>query len=153
SRAPAQAPAPAASPATSAADAVAAGPAVRRFAREVGVDLATVAGSDPSGRITRDDVLRAVRESQANRTAPASGAMTAPSTAAGGHVVVPAGEIAQDDYGPVRVERLSKIRKTIAMQMHKSWSTVPRVTNFDDADVTDLEIFRQSSKDDYAAQG
>ena len=63
------------------------------------------------------------------------------------------GAQAQDEYGPVRVERLTKIRKTIAAQMHKSWSTVPRVTNFDDADVTDLEIFRASSKDDYAAQG
>ncbi len=48
---------------------------------------------------------------------------------------------------------MSKIRKTIAAQMHKSWSNVPRVTNFDDADVTDLELFRASSKDDYAAQG
>ncbi len=51
------------------------------------------------------------------------------------------------------MERLSKIRKTIANQMHLSWSTVPRVTNFDDADVTDLEALRKSSKDDYAAQG
>jgi pyruvate dehydrogenase E2 component (dihydrolipoamide acetyltransferase) len=48
---------------------------------------------------------------------------------------------------------MAKIRKTIANQMHKSWSTVPRVTNFDDADVTELEAFRQSSKDDYAARG
>jgi pyruvate dehydrogenase E2 component (dihydrolipoamide acetyltransferase) len=63
------------------------------------------------------------------------------------------GDPSQDEYGPIRVERLSKIRKTIAAQMHKSWSTVPRVTNFDDADVTDLEAFRKSSKDDYAAQG
>jgi len=63
------------------------------------------------------------------------------------------GDPGQDEYGSVRVERLSKIRKTIANQMHASWSTVPRVTNFDDADVTDLETFRRSSKDDYAAQG
>ena len=55
--------------------------------------------------------------------------------------------------GPIRVERMSKIRKTIATQMHASWSTVPRVTNFDDADITDLERLRQSSKEDYAAQG
>ena len=48
---------------------------------------------------------------------------------------------------------MSKIRKTIASQMHESWSTVPRVTNFDDADISDLEHLRQSSKDDYAAQG
>ncbi|MEP3832563.1 2-oxo acid dehydrogenase subunit E2, partial [Rhodopirellula bahusiensis] len=54
---------------------------------------------------------------------------------------------------PIRVERMSKIRKTISAQMHLSWSTVPRVTNFDDADITDLERLRQSSKEDYAAQG
>ncbi len=48
---------------------------------------------------------------------------------------------------------MTKVRKTIAAQMHKSWSTVPRVTNFDDADITDLEHLRNSSKDDYAAQG
>ena len=48
---------------------------------------------------------------------------------------------------------MSKIRKTISKQMHVSWSSVPRVTNFDDADITDLESLRQSSKDDYAAQG
>ena len=63
------------------------------------------------------------------------------------------GEPGHNDYGPVRVERLSKIRKTIANQMHKSWETVPRVTNFDDADVTDLEALRRSSKEDYAAEG
>jgi pyruvate dehydrogenase E2 component (dihydrolipoamide acetyltransferase) len=63
------------------------------------------------------------------------------------------GTAAQDDYGPIRVERMSKIRKTIAKQMHVSWSSVPRVTNFDDADITDLERLRSSSKEDYAAQG
>ena len=63
------------------------------------------------------------------------------------------GTVANDDYGPIRVDRMTKIRKTIAAQMHKSWSTVPRVVNFDDADITDLEAFRQTSKDDYASRG
>lgn len=58
-----------------------------------------------------------------------------------------------DDFGPIRVERMTKIRKTISAQMHQSWSSVPRVTNFDDADITNLEQLRQSSKEDYAAQG
>lgn len=142
-----------------------AGPAIRRFAREVGIELSQVTGTGEGGRITRDDVLRAVRGSGATRaaqqqqlttashtvTAPAQAAPAAP--AAGGKAISLPGAQSQDEYGPVRVERLSKIRKTIANQMHKSWSTVPRVTNFDDADVTDLEIFRASSKDDYAAQG
>lgn len=148
-------------------DTVAAGPAVRRFAREVGVDLSLVAGTGPGGRITREDVLRSVRESSAARSASTLPASTAiATTPANQSVVAPVaspvggnkslslpGEAGQDDHGPVRIERLSKIRKTIAAQMHKSWSTVPRVTNFDDADVTDLEAFRQQSKDDYAAEG
>ncbi len=154
---------------------VAAGPAVRRFAREVGVDLSGVVGTGDGGRITRDDVLRAVREASTLRSTPTQSTQSPmssyPATASGqgtgmthagvtvaspigGNKPIPLpGEPMQDDYGPVRIERLSKIRKTIANQMHKSWSTVPRVTNFDDADVTDLELFRASSKDDYAAQG
>ncbi|MEQ8788469.1 MAG: 2-oxo acid dehydrogenase subunit E2 [Pirellulaceae bacterium] len=110
-----------------------AGPAVRRFAREVGVDLSGVAGSGESGRITRDDVLEVVRRGTANVK-----------TAAGSET---------DAWGPVRIEKLTKIRKTIANKMLESWSTVPRVTNFDDADITELEDFRQSSKADYADRG
>lgn len=149
-------------------DSVAAGPAVRRFAREVGVDLSMVTGTGPGGRITRDDVLRSVRESssaaRASSAPPTSTAIAAtsnnqsvavpmPSPLGGNKAISLPGEASHDDYGPVRIERLSKIRKTIAAQMHKSSSTVPRVTNFDDADVTDLEAFRQQSKDDYAAEG
>lgn len=128
-----------------------AGPAVRRFAREVGVDLSQVAGSGEGGRITREDVLAVVRRtSQTARTAAPGGAAVA---AAPGSAAVAGDNTVTDDYGPIRVEKMSKIRKTIANQMHRSWSTVPRVTNFDDADVTELEAFRQSSKDDYAARG
>jgi len=57
-----------------------------------------------------------------------------------------------DDWGPIRIEKMAKIRRTIAAKMHESWSTVPRVTNFDDADVTELERIRQASKQDYAKQ-
>ncbi|MEE3031888.1 MAG: 2-oxo acid dehydrogenase subunit E2, partial [Planctomycetota bacterium] len=134
---------------------VAAGPAIRRFAREVGVDLAGVTGSGEAGRITREDILNAVR--QANRGGTVTQTSTAPSasssSAATTSSVTPSATGEQDNWGPVRVERMSRMRKTIAEQMHRSWSTVPRVTNFDDADITDLEEFRQSSKDDYAAQG
>ena len=140
-----------------------AGPAIRRFAREVGVNLSNVVGTGEGGRITRDDVLAVVRQGQQNTKiastrSDASTVMSAPTPVAGKSVSTKSsgtlpGTEAQDDYGPVRVERMSKIRKTIAAQMHRSWTNVPRVTNFDDADVTDLEIFRQSSKDDYAARG
>lgn len=115
---------------------IAAGPAVRRFAREVGVDLRRVRGTGPGGRITREDVLEVVRQAS----------QVAMGTAR------PVGT-ESDAWGPIRVERMSKIRQTIAAKMHESWTSVPRVTNFDDADVTELERIRQSSKNDYASKG
>ena len=118
---------------------VAAGPAIRRFAREVGVDLSTVTGSGDNGRIVRDDVLKVVREG--SRT-----------TGAGSAPAIPAGS-ETDGFGPVRVEKMPKIRQTIARKMHESWTTCPRVTNFDDADVTALEEIRQKSKKEYVDGG
>ncbi|MBX3422836.1 MAG: 2-oxo acid dehydrogenase subunit E2 [Pirellulaceae bacterium] len=151
---------------TNADTVVAASPAVRRFAREVGIDLSQVHGTGDGSRITRDDVLLAVRKSSAlaaqSQTAvppvlqpdrsPAA-TVDVPSGASGAQATALPGTPGRDDYGPVRTERLTKIRKTIATQMHKSWSTAPQVTNFDDADVTELEAFRVASKDDYAARG
>ncbi len=148
-------------PATASAETggvIPAGPAVRRFAREVGVDLARVAGTGEGGRITRDDVLAAVRAAnQSAQTTAPSAVAAAEAPAAAPPPATPTssvpGTAATDDFGTIRVERMSKIRKTISAQMHNSWSTVPRVTNFDDADITELERLRQSSKEDYAAQG
>jgi pyruvate/2-oxoglutarate dehydrogenase complex dihydrolipoamide acyltransferase (E2) component len=114
---------------------IAAGPAMRRLAREVGIDIATVAGTGAFGRITRDDLMKAVRGGTAKKNDSAQ-------SYAG-----PA-----DDYGPIRIEKLSKIRQTIARKMHESWVSVPRVTNFDDADITELEHIRENSKKDYAAR-
>ena len=140
---PASAPAPAvvlAEPPAVPGGEIAAGPAVRRFAREVGVDLSRVTGSGEGGRITREDVLAVVRS---HSQAPAADGGKAKATTA----------THRDAWGPVRIERATKIRKTIAAKMHESWSTVPRVTNFDDADVTELEKIRASSKEDYAKKG
>ncbi len=117
---------------------VPAGPSIRRFAREVGVDLRRVTGSGPGGRISRDDILHVVRSGSSSQRIGLAGAT---------------GEGQRDDFGPIRVEKLSRIRRTIAEKMHFSYSTIPRVTNFDDADVTDLEEFRNESKADYAKQG
>ena len=118
---------------------VAAGPAIRKLARETGVDLTRVSGTGQKGRITRDDVLAVVR----------GGGSGSPSSTG---VIASPGSVS-DGFGPVRIEKMPKIRKAIAKKMHESWSTVPRVTNFDDADVTKLEAMRQNSKEDYAAQG
>ena len=115
---------------------IAAGPSIRRLAREVGIDLGTVTGSGDFGRITRDDLMKAVRDGASRKTA--------------GDAVGGGGE--SDDFGPIRIEKMSRIRQTIARKMHESWETCPRVTNFDDADITDLEEIRQNSKKDYEAR-
>ena len=159
------------SPAQDSDEVIAAGPAIRRFAREVGVDLSGVSGTGESGRITREDVLAIVRhQGQAAAAkpaasapassasspalgAPANSGVDSPAKAAASKGIEKPGTPATDDYGPIRVDRMTKIRKMIANQMDKSWSSVPRVVNFDDADVTELEAFRQSSKDDYASRG
>lgn len=129
-----------------------AGPGVRRFARELGVELKNVKGTGQGGRISREDVIASLR--QANQAAaPAARSPQRGSSAPPERTVEVPGELSQDAYGPVRVEKMSRIRKTIAARMHDSWTSVPRVTNFDDADITELEKIRQSSKDDYAAKG
>ena len=119
-----------------------AGPAVRRLARELGVDLARVRGSGPSGRIIREDVIAAVRQASAQGAAspsrPASRSRAA------------AGSSERDDWGPIRREQMSRMRKTIAVNMVRSVSTIPHLTNFDDADVTELEQLRKASAQEYA---
>ena len=110
-----------------------AGPAVRRLARELGVDLAHVRGSGSGGRIVREDVIAAVRQ-------------------AGGRVAAgPAASAAEKDHwGPIRREQMSRMRKTIAANMVRSVQTIPHLTNFDDADVTELEQLRKASATEYA---
>ena len=125
---------------------IAAGPAVRRFAREVGVDLTRVVGTGQNGRILREDVLLVVRDGSA------AAASTRGKAGAGDSAASP-GTGESDSYGAIRTEKMPKIRQTIARKMHESWTTCPRVTNFDDADVTELEVIRQNSKADYKAMG
>ncbi len=137
---------------------VPAGPAMRRFAREVGVDLRDVEGTGEGGRITRTDVLRVVRggpnsPKAATGDQQAAVSVEAPAPSPESPSFTPAGQPGRDDWGPVRIEKMPKIRQTIAAKMHESWTTIPRVTNFDDADITELEQVRQSSKADYASAG
>lgn len=162
SPAPPPAPAPAATPApvptspASSKTTIPAGPAIRRFAREVGVDLSNVSGSGANGRILREDVLAVVRAG-GHSAAVVAGAAGAAAGIAASNLTADGtpkpGAAGTDKYGPVRIEKMPKIRKTIANKMHESWSTCPRVTNFDDADVTDLEAIRQNSKADYKEIG
>jgi pyruvate dehydrogenase E2 component (dihydrolipoamide acetyltransferase) len=133
-----------------------AGPAVRRLARELGVDLANVRGTGTGGRIQTEDVQLAVRMGGSSAKTPAAPAGGPPPRRPATVEAAPAavevtGE--SDTWGPVRRERMAKIRKTIAQRMVQSKQTCPHVTNYDDADVTELEKIRQSSKADYAASG
>jgi pyruvate/2-oxoglutarate dehydrogenase complex dihydrolipoamide acyltransferase (E2) component len=102
--------------------------------------------------------LRVVRDGSASRPGAGAAAAAAAGAVAGiagaaGIAAASSGTGETDHYGPVRTEKMPKIRQTIARKMHESWTTCPRVTNFDDADVTALEEIRQNSKADYKAMG
>lgn len=135
-----------AKPATGGAD-IAAGPAVRRQARQLGVDLSRVAGSGPGGRITTDDLYAAVREHNLGDSV--SGEPTALQPAAQDEP----SDQTRDNFGPVRREPISRLRATIAERMHISAATIPHVTHFDQADITELDAFRRERKDDLADEG
>jgi pyruvate dehydrogenase E2 component (dihydrolipoamide acetyltransferase) len=110
-------------------------PAVRKLAREMGVDINAVPPSGPNGRVMREDVERAARGEPSE---PTDGQQT------GG--ALPAAEPLPDfdQWGPVRREQPPQIRKTIARQMTRAWLSVPRVTHCDQADVTDLDRNRKA---------
>lgn len=132
-----------------------AGPATRRVARELGVDLSRVRGSGPRGRITPEDVKAMAAGGGTTTVAPAAHAAPhaapatspiPPATAAPGPAPgsAPRPGVAMDDrFGPIRKEPLTQIRRTIAAQMVKSATTIPHVTNFDDADITELDRIRK----------
>ena len=122
---------------TSNGDPIPAAPSTRRFARELGVDLTQVAGSGPGGRISQDDVKAAVRDRQIGGPAP-----TAP-------VELP--DFSR--WGNIEHQPLSKVRQIIAKNMSQAWQQVAHVTQFDRADVTDLEAFRQRNKEKAEALG
>lgn len=112
-----------------------AGPAVRKLAREYGVRLGRVAGTGPQGRILKEDLQAFVQQSLREPQAAASGA---------GLPVVP--EIDFAEFGDVEVTQRSRIDKLTAANMHRSWLNVPHVTQFDEADITDMEAFRRGLK-------
>jgi pyruvate dehydrogenase E2 component (dihydrolipoamide acetyltransferase) len=125
--------------------AVHAGPAVRKIAREFGVQLDQVAGSGPSGRIVKDDIQAYVK-AQLQPAAKGSGVAGGP-----GIPLIP--DIDFSQFGSVRVEPMAKLHKITATNMHRSWLNVPRVTQFDDADITELETFRSDMKSEAQASG
>ena len=111
-----------------------AGPAVRRLARELGVDLAQVKATGPRARILKEDVHAFVKSKM-------TGTGSAP-VAGSGLPALP--EIDFSKWGEVETVELSKINKVSAANLHRSWVHIPHVTQFDEADVTELEAFRKS---------
>jgi len=109
-----------------------AGPAVRKLARETGVDLGTVPPSGPKDRILKEDVHAHIKQR-----------MEQPA-AAGGAGAPDLPEIDFSEFGPVERDELNKLRKVAARNLHRSWVTIPHVTQFDEADITELEAFRKS---------
>ncbi len=123
-----------------------ASPSVRRFARELGVDLNRVTGSGRKGRITKEDVQQFVKGVMSAQTAP----IAAPATG-GGIPALPVVDFAQ--FGEIEEQALGRIQKLSGPHLHRAWLNVPMVTHHDEADVTELEAFRQSLGAEAEKQG
>jgi pyruvate dehydrogenase E2 component (dihydrolipoamide acetyltransferase) len=115
-----------------------ASPAVRRFARELGVPLEHVKGSGPKGRVLKEDVQAFVKRTLAEGAVPAPGA---------GPLALPAApEVDWTRFGEVVEQPLPRIRRLSGTHLHRCWLSVPHVTQFDEADITELEAFRAAQK-------
>ncbi len=119
-----------------------ASPAVRRFARELGADLARIKGTGPRSRILKEDVQAWVKAELAKPTGEAIGL---------GFPPAPVIDFSQ--FGEVDTQPLSRIKKLSGANLHRNWVSAPHVTQFDEADITDLEDFRKSMLDEAAKRG
>ncbi len=111
-----------------------ASPSIRRYARELGVSLENVIGTGPKGRILKPDVKAFIKTAMSGGGAPAAGGIQVGS--------VP--EVDHSKFGEIEVVPLSRIKKISGAHLHRSWVNVPHVTQFDEADITELEKFRKS---------
>lgn len=117
-----------------------ASPGVRRFARELGVDLTHVSGTGPKSRILKDDVKAYVK------TVMSKGAAT-------GSALPAAPQVDFTQFGAIEAKPLTRIKKLTATNLHRNWLLVPHVTQFIDADITDMEEFRKSSQAEAKEKG
>ncbi|KAF0206541.1 MAG: pyruvate dehydrogenase E2 component [Gallionellaceae bacterium] len=120
-----------------------ASPSIRRFARELGVNLSQVKGSGEKGRVTKDDVQNFVKQSLAQ-----------PRGAAGGNglqvLEMPVVDFAK--FGAIESKALSRIKKISGANLHRNWVTIPHVTQFEEADISEMEAFRKELGAEYAKQ-
>ena len=119
-----------------------AGPGVRRIAHEFGINLTKIKGTGAKDRIVKEDVQQFVK--QQLKIAESGGA---------GFAVPAAPKVDFSKYGPVETKSLSKIKKLTAVNMYRNWVSIPHVTQFDEADISELEVFRQEQKPIAAEQG
>ena len=128
-----------------------ASPSVRKFARELGVDLARVKANGPKGRILHEDVqafIKGVMQGGAQAGAPA-----APAGGGGGLNLLPWPRIDFTKFGAIESVPLSRIKKISGQNLARNWAMIPHVTQFDETDVTELEEFRKSTNEAMARQG
>lgn len=136
-------PAPVSAPVTSGKGKAHASPAIRRFARELGVDLTQVKGSGSKGRVTKDDVTGFIKAALAQPRAAEGGS---------GLSVMDMPVIDFAKFGTVETKPLSRIKKISGANLHRNWVSIPHVTQFDEADITDMEAFRKQLVQEYAKQ-
>ncbi|WP_035382597.1 dihydrolipoyllysine-residue acetyltransferase [Ferriphaselus sp. R-1] len=122
-----------------------ASPSIRRFARELGVDLSLVKGSAPKGRITKDDVQNYVKAALATPRGTATGV--------GGIQLLDMPVVDFAKFGEIESQPLSRIKKISGANLHRNWVMLPHVTQFDEADITELEAFRKEIGAEYVKQG
>ncbi len=128
-----------------------AGPAVRMLARELGVDLELVKPSGPKDRVLKEDVQSYVKQAIANQGKASAGSSAAATT--GGAGIPPIPEVDFSQFGEVEEKPMGRLLKMGATNLHRSWLNVPHVTQFDEADITELEAFRKAMKAEVEAQG
>ena len=125
-----------------------ASPSVRKFARELGVDVARVKGSGPKNRILQEDVQAYVKGVMSGSVSigvsPAPSHTTAAATAGGELNLLPWPKVDFTKFGAVEAKPLSRIKKISGANLHRNWVMIPHVTQFDEADISDLEAFRQA---------
>ncbi|HTI18582.1 MAG TPA: dihydrolipoyllysine-residue acetyltransferase [Trinickia sp.] len=120
-----------------------ASPSVRKFARELGVEVALVQGTGPKGRITQDDVTAFVKGVMTGQRAIAAAPAAAASAAGGGELnLLPWPKVDFAKYGPIETKPMSRIKKISGANLHRNWVMIPHVTQNEEADITDLEALR-----------